>query len=63
MGVVIGVVFTVLAVVVISSIIMGIVIRDKYTRKQHRKMRTPTDGSQASSVIEVPTGDSNFVPG
>ena len=55
-GIVIGVLLAVLAIVVTASVVIGIIIREKFSRKQHKKMTAQTlDESQAPSVVDAPT--------
>lgn len=44
-------------VVLVASIVIGMVITDKFSRNQRRKTKSAADGTQVPSVTEVPSED------
>ena len=63
-GIVIGVVLGVIAVVLIASIIIGFVIRNKLSRRQHKQIPSIAVESQITPVAETIGAPSpNLVPG
>ena len=52
------------AVVLIASIVIGIIIRSKLSRRQHKQIPSTAVESQAASVVETVRAPSpNLLPG
>lgn len=63
-GIVIGVVLGVIAVVLVASVIIGFVIRNKLSRRQHKQIPSIAVESQITPVAETVRAPSpNLVPG
>ena len=63
-GIVIGVVLGTIAVVLVSSVIIGFIIRNKLSRRQHKQIPSIAVESQITPVAETVRAPSpNLVPG
>ena len=63
-GIVIGVVLGTIAVVLVSSVIIGFIIRNKFSRRQHKQIPSIAVESQITPVAETVRAPSpNLVPG